>query len=319
MNLRKCTYNDDYVDFRYQYARAEWNAERSAWRAVIQLNVVRSVESVLDAVQAQLDGVHAGAEDGAPTPTVLTFSGGPDGSETPSSPKAGHISMASGLSSPTIQTAHRTSSFKHPLASPGPMTPTFGKGFTLHQSEALLETYTKLRDRLECLHAVELELMRRLGEGGTEDYGSESGSLLGVLGKDDEAQNDAADDEPRGRNMHMQGRNASRSRTPGGGGSRVRREWGVHHLHEALVRSASSRSLKGKAPVRNGSANNGSSTQETAGRSSGDEEEDEPTRVLAECREAMQSLWADEGVRAVLKRRKARVEERAGLYVTRLL
>lgn len=319
MNLRKCTYNDDYVDFRYQYARAEWNAERSAWRAVIQLNVVRSVESVLDAVQAQLDGVHAGAEDGAPTPTVLTFSGGPDGSETPSSPKAGHISMASGLSSPTIQTAHRTSSFKHPLASPGPMTPTFGKGFTLHQSEALLETYTKLRDRLECLHAVELELMHRLGEGGTEDYGSESGSLLGVLGKDDEAQNDAADDEPRGRNMHMQGRNASRSRTPGGGGSRVRREWGVHHLHEALVRSASSRSLKGKAPVRNGSANNGSSSQETAGRSSGDEEEDEPTRVLAECREAMQLLWTDEGVRAVLKRRKARVEERAGLYVTRLL
>ena len=312
-------YNDDYVDFRYQYARAEWDAERSAWRAVIQLNVVRSVMSVLDAVQAQLDGVHAGAEDGAPTPTVLTFSGGPDGSETPSSPKVGHMSVASAVGSPTIQTAHRTSSFKHPLASPGPMTPTFGKGFTSHQSEALLETYITLRDRLECLSAVEIELMRRLGEGGTEDYGSESGSLLGVLGKDDEGSIETSEDEPRGRDMRIQGRNASRSRTPGGGGSRVRRECGVHHLHEALVRSASSRSLKGKAPVRNGSANNGNSSQDGAPRSSEDEEEDEPTRILAECREAMQSLWADEGVRAVLKRRKVRVEERAGLYVTRII
>ncbi|KAF5380126.1 hypothetical protein D9615_006289 [Tricholomella constricta] len=40
-------------DFRMKYARAAWKAERLSWRAVIQLNLIRSILTVLDALQAE--------------------------------------------------------------------------------------------------------------------------------------------------------------------------------------------------------------------------------------------------------------------------
>lgn len=44
------------IDFRLEYARGEWEAEKVSWRAVIQLNLVRSVLSILETVRAEMEG-----------------------------------------------------------------------------------------------------------------------------------------------------------------------------------------------------------------------------------------------------------------------
>ncbi|KAJ3822745.1 guanine nucleotide binding protein, alpha subunit [Lentinula raphanica] len=43
-------------NFRLEYARDEWEAEKASWKAVIQLNLVRSITSIMDALQAEIDG-----------------------------------------------------------------------------------------------------------------------------------------------------------------------------------------------------------------------------------------------------------------------
>ncbi|KAG6879384.1 hypothetical protein C0992_003098 [Termitomyces sp. T32_za158] len=44
------------ADFRMKYARAAWKAERLSWRAVIQLNLIRSIITIVEALQAEMDG-----------------------------------------------------------------------------------------------------------------------------------------------------------------------------------------------------------------------------------------------------------------------
>lgn len=39
-----------------KYAKEEWLRERAAWRAVIQLNLVRSINTISDTLQAEMDG-----------------------------------------------------------------------------------------------------------------------------------------------------------------------------------------------------------------------------------------------------------------------
>ncbi|KAF8892959.1 heterotrimeric G protein alpha subunit [Infundibulicybe gibba] len=43
-------------DFRMHYAQAAWEKERSGWRAVVQLNVVRSITTILGVVEAEMSG-----------------------------------------------------------------------------------------------------------------------------------------------------------------------------------------------------------------------------------------------------------------------
>ncbi|RDB20287.1 Guanine nucleotide-binding protein alpha-4 subunit [Hypsizygus marmoreus] len=43
-------------NFRMKYARAAWKAERASWRAVIQLNLIRSIITIVETLQAEMDG-----------------------------------------------------------------------------------------------------------------------------------------------------------------------------------------------------------------------------------------------------------------------
>ncbi|KAG6888256.1 hypothetical protein C0995_009457 [Termitomyces sp. Mi166 len=43
-------------NFRMRYARDDWEKERNGWRAVVQLNIVRSIITILGAVEAELNG-----------------------------------------------------------------------------------------------------------------------------------------------------------------------------------------------------------------------------------------------------------------------
>jgi hypothetical protein len=47
-----------------RYARSEWEDERNGWRSVVQLNVVRSIITILKVVEAEMNGdVPADSED----------------------------------------------------------------------------------------------------------------------------------------------------------------------------------------------------------------------------------------------------------------
>lgn len=39
-----------------KYASEEWSKERNAWRAVIQLNLIRSIITIVETLQAEMDG-----------------------------------------------------------------------------------------------------------------------------------------------------------------------------------------------------------------------------------------------------------------------
>ncbi|KAG6910377.1 hypothetical protein DXG01_011092 [Tephrocybe rancida] len=45
-----------FIDFQLTYARREWSEERASWRAVIQLNLVRNVNSIMDHLNQEMAG-----------------------------------------------------------------------------------------------------------------------------------------------------------------------------------------------------------------------------------------------------------------------
>ena len=45
------------LDFQLTYARREWSEERASWRSVIQLNLVRNVNEILEHLTQEMSGV----------------------------------------------------------------------------------------------------------------------------------------------------------------------------------------------------------------------------------------------------------------------
>lgn len=56
-------------NIRLQFMKSEWENERSGWRAVVQLNIVRSIMTILDVVEAELNG--EAAEESDEEPVIL--------------------------------------------------------------------------------------------------------------------------------------------------------------------------------------------------------------------------------------------------------
>jgi guanine nucleotide-binding protein alpha-1 subunit len=54
--LRKCITSIFLSDFRMRFATAEWEKERAGWRSVVQLNVVRSIITILRVIEAEING-----------------------------------------------------------------------------------------------------------------------------------------------------------------------------------------------------------------------------------------------------------------------
>lgn len=52
-------------NFRMKYAPEEWSRERNAWRAVIQLNLIRSIITIVEILQAEMDGEEIDSTDAA--------------------------------------------------------------------------------------------------------------------------------------------------------------------------------------------------------------------------------------------------------------
>jgi len=48
--------NASLSDFRMKFASTEWEGERAGWRTVVQLNVVRSILTILRVIEAEMNG-----------------------------------------------------------------------------------------------------------------------------------------------------------------------------------------------------------------------------------------------------------------------
>ncbi|KAF9527656.1 G-protein alpha subunit [Crepidotus variabilis] len=151
-------------NFRMHYARESWEAERASWRAVIQLNVIRSIITIVETLQAEVDGE---PYDAAPN--------------TPSTPKSGIPSFA--LENP----AHDV---YNPNRSHGGLPPNSPAVLSVNNnlarsslSSLLTSKHELLKVRLGPLRRVEADLQRRLGAASIEEHdGAAAGH--GPLGVD---------------------------------------------------------------------------------------------------------------------------------------
>lgn len=68
-----------------RYAQPDWERERSGWRAVVQLNIVRSIITILGVVEAELSGETSDFSDDSDVP---------ESSTTPIKHNNGHVPIA---------------------------------------------------------------------------------------------------------------------------------------------------------------------------------------------------------------------------------
>ncbi|KAJ2915543.1 hypothetical protein MD484_g4866, partial [Candolleomyces efflorescens] len=268
-------------NFRMKYAQDEWNAELAGWKCVIQLNLLKSVITILDALKAENDGDplddgsgeteflfdSIATADNSPVITSRgTFNGrrsSPPGAN-PFAPSARRVGSASNL-------------YDHAQATPEttPVPPGLGENGTL-----LTGKHQLLKLRLAPLRRVELDLRKRLGA--EEDLPDAALDGSGDL-----------DYGPLG------------NITNGGDSSPLRRratkEFSVRTVKDAL-----------EGPHNPPSPTDSKYDQQLSARP---DKENEATEVIARCQEDIKTLWMDETVKLILKRRRIRLEESAGFFL----
>uniref|UniRef100_A0A8H8CDM9 G-alpha-domain-containing protein n=1 Tax=Psilocybe cubensis TaxID=181762 RepID=A0A8H8CDM9_PSICU len=272
-------------NFRMKYARADWDAERASWRAVIQLNVIRSIITIVEALQAEMDGEPEGEGDlQHPVSPAGSSSAGGGGEASGSGVVGGGTGREGGKALSTLLTG------KHQV----------------------------LKMRLGPLRRVETDLKRRLGAGSDEDMGLPLPSPAPAAAAAAAATGDGAatnvlggaslgplslETEPQGLARPL-------------GAASAQREFGVTRLQEALqrgqrlVRKGSAQSVRRQARVGSGRATPVGEDGEGEG-----EMVDDATEILASCLDDMKALWTDDVVRAVLKKRRIRIEDTAGFFL----
>lgn len=258
-----------------KYSRAAWNAERESWRSVIQLNVIRSIITIVETLQAEMDGDPIEVPRFNPAPALSTHSS--NNSKT----SAASISGAFAPYDPSRTAEMFTSAASVYSDTESILSSPRSGGGKASLSTALTGKHQVLKMRLGPLRRVETDLRRRLGASAEEeverDVVGTAGGVLGPLSLEMDSQALA---------------------------SLPRREFSVPRLHEALERGL----------VRRPSAQN--VRDHGYGPSSVDGDIDEATEIIASCLQDMKTLWTDEIVRAVLRKRKVRIEDAAGLSVT---
>ncbi|CAA7268537.1 unnamed protein product [Cyclocybe aegerita] len=135
-------------NFRMCYARAAWDAERGSWRSVIQLNILRSITTIVEVLQAEMDDEPIEPD----TPTM------PFSPLTPNTP----------FFEPPRPEPPALGTKTHPI-SKQPL------------SSLLTDKHQLLKHRLGPLRRVETDLKRRLGEGAVEEVDG-AATNLGALG-----------------------------------------------------------------------------------------------------------------------------------------
>ncbi len=253
------------TDFQLTFAPSQFHAERSAWRYVIQLNLVQSVRVILDVLNAELDPA-------TPLSPALPHRAN---SVTPRLPlPTSPLSPSSFSSHPPLSSSIRHAALQMSL--PKSTTETNGGG----GGGRLTNDHRKLILRLGALLAVEPLLQACIDP----DYAARSVLAASmplqpcrtvILPPQAPLPSPCAQ-------KHRGSSSCALARA--GSGSRRQRD-----------------DFRGTRPRRLGSRRR--------------RRWDEPTAVLSACREDVMTLWNDEVVREILKRRGVDVEHMPGLCV----
>ncbi|KAF9264328.1 G-alpha-domain-containing protein [Marasmius fiardii PR-910] len=236
-------------NFRMAYAKDEWAHERASWRAVIQMNLIRSIGIILDALQAEATDEPVPSSDYDPVSDSAT-------------------------------SRQRTSTSEILLA---PRSSKRRDSDEEHEKIPLSDKHENLKRRLAPLQHVESDLKRVLGAGVEE-----------VRGMDTEGPD----------NVPLPSTEGSRPSSP------RRRAGQEMFVRPWLWKEALQTGLYGSAY---------SNGDRIPGLNSDSRYEDlglqQASRVIANCKEDMQSLWLDDTVQRILVKRNVRMEDSAGFFL----
>ncbi|PPQ76441.1 hypothetical protein CVT26_012955 [Gymnopilus dilepis] len=274
-------------NFRMKFARAAWDAERASWRSVIQLNVVRSIITIVETLQAEMDGDPI--EPAAPgTPLVAGQVPVTPGPESPAPFDYDPLSREG--ASPAIASF----SYRDRAASVSAEGASLSRSNSFSRQKAplsnlLTDKHRLLKLRLGPLRRVEKDLQKLLGAGAVEELDGAAESL-GPLSLELESQSLVA--------------------------RRNTREFGVTRLSEALERGIARRAST-MTMSQQGHGGPAIPEERTVSPPPGspDSSVDDATEVIASCLEDMKALWTDEVVRVILRKRKLRLEDSAGFFL----
>ncbi|KDQ53612.1 hypothetical protein JAAARDRAFT_39301 [Jaapia argillacea MUCL 33604] len=304
-------------NFQINYAYRAWSEERASWRAVIQLNLVRSVNTILDILSKEM------------TPSSVPSSPTSPRFRLPSSPSLSPIntsspyrypsdeqlsqdlaSSSSASGSSTIVAVPRSSSRPRTQIGPRPR-------------YAFSERHKLLKLRLQPLRRIQTDLEIRLGSAASSE--SESSTSLTSPTYLPSSFNDY--DRP--------GTGVS---SINGGIFNDLHPVNPHRPREFFVRSnsgwkAALCKVRPRLSVNTRLDDTHSNDEKFGGVDGGvglaarerlwrksqqkqvREVEDEATEVIAECREDIEALWNDEIVRSILSRRKLKLEDSPGFFL----
>jgi hypothetical protein len=287
------------AEFQRLYTPTAFREERILWRAVIQLNIVRSIHTVLDALTFPSTSPHTSPYS-SPRSSARTASRPPlpnhppllssqyeqyNGKENDTTLTLG---SSDGDSEPDFVHPHQ-----HPHRSPR------------SNSSIALAPPTPLKARLLPLQHIEALLIAKLvppNEDATHFARAGTGTSAGPSSSSS-ASSSGAGSGPYGTNHSYRNQEIFVRPGPGwkGGLARARVNYpGSGYGNES----------DDGVEQNNGSGNG---ARPTSAGNTGLETQDEPQEVLNICSRDMIALWHDEGVRDVLRRRKIRLEEGPGL------
>ncbi|KIK02627.1 hypothetical protein K443DRAFT_677470 [Laccaria amethystina LaAM-08-1] len=287
--------------FQRLYTPTAFREERILWRAVIQLNIVRSIHTILDALTFPSTSPHTSPYS-SPRSSARTASRPPlpnhppllssqyeqyNGKENDTTLTLG---SSDGDSEPDFVHPHQ-----HPHRSPR------------SNSSIALAPPTPLKARLLPLQHIEALLIAKLvppNEDATHFARAGTGTSAGPSSSSS-ASSSGAGSGPYGTNHSYRNQEIFVRPGPGwkGGLARARVNYpGSGYGNES----------DDGVEQNNGSGNG---ARPTSAGNTGLETQDEPQEVLNICSRDMIALWHDEGVRDVLRRRKIRLEEGPGFFL----
>jgi guanine nucleotide-binding protein alpha-1 subunit len=273
------------------YAPAAWHAQRRNWRAVVQLNLVRSVNAILDILTEEAD--------------LLDM-------QTPISPGGrahGSLSRttsitASHINTPALDPSRSTGSMRS-MSSATSHNPSL-------YTPALSHKHQLLRMRLAPLRRVEADLKQILS---IDDEATVQPTLVATPFELDGV---GYGPSSRRRPQEVMVRSWQAALSPTGEvqmHSARRRSMtvanGPVYTGQSAAETGRPRSSDGHRldrPIRRNFEGKGRTKDKTR------REEIEASEILDVLRDDMKALWEDEAVKSILNRRRVRPEERAGLY-----
>ena len=314
------------LEFQRLYTPTAFREERILWRAVIQLNIVRSIRTILEALSFPSSPELRPRNGSRVRPSNASMTGSPPlqpinldviGSQRAnySNGHGTHISYGSPPYHPSFAARHRPSDPDLDPDSDTELTVDNSLDYNHSpRSDPVSSTATltttpldALKARLLPLRHIEALLIAKLVPPNEDEATHFALSGYG----------DGIHPSPAGINMHTvtnYGRGHGRSHSyynqevfvrPGVGWKGALARARVNFTEYPSSGGSSSSSS---------SSNNGYTTHRpmSAG-NTGLETEDEPQEVLYSCRKDMLQLWNDQGIREILRRKKIRLEDASGL------